>query len=365
MSDIMLHTNFLIFLRIEVQAMVRRLGHSTPGTADVQAIERERNQLVALISQLREAQRAVNISECQGPYIDDNGQLHMWDGMVDDTIADSAPTSAPVSSSFVGPVPIEQEPIPLPSNGRISQAYNNLELSHRISLADLHLNRIRDLIAEKSFQYSHVIRVAPRKGVVVRSRASIKKLNGRISLQCQLYAHCRTQLIRLGADPILMSRLKVLTPEDVKASTAIINPNISGSTQLKLSWIWGTADAHRLGLAETVGPDAESPAALLECQYFDIWHNTLTNNILVRRVHWLRARAQLLRWKEEVTLTTYEMQWSVRYFVNKSRKWAVGEWGPSAGAVAYAKRKQEMWDRIAFMADSSFTILNIAYKSPL
>ena len=130
--------------------MVRRLGHSTPGTADVQAIERERNHLVALISQLREAQRAVNISECQGPYIDDDGQLHMWDGMVDDTIPDSAPTSAPVSTSFIRPVPIKQEPIPLPSNGRISQAFNNLELSHRISLADLHLNRIRDLIAEKS-----------------------------------------------------------------------------------------------------------------------------------------------------------------------------------------------------------------------
>jgi len=37
-----------------VRAMVRQLGR-TPGTTDVQAVERERDQLVVLISQLREA----------------------------------------------------------------------------------------------------------------------------------------------------------------------------------------------------------------------------------------------------------------------------------------------------------------------
>jgi len=218
----------------------------------------------------------VSISECQGPHFDDDGLLHIWDGLLDDTVPDSAPTSAPINTSYIGPVPIEQQLIPLPSNGKISQDYKDLEVAHRIALAELHLNRIRDLITEKSFQYSHVIRVAPRKGVVVRSRASIKKLNSQISLQCQLYAQCRTRLIRLGADPIIMSRLKFLSPEDVRASTAIIDPNKSGSTRLKLSWIWETADAHCFGLAESVGPDAESPSALLECKYSNIYGcNTL------------------------------------------------------------------------------------------
>jgi len=44
-------------------------------------------------------------------------------------------------------------------------------------------------------------------------------------------------------------------------------------------------------------------------------------NVIVRRVHWLRARAQLMRWREEVTLTGYEMHWVVRYFLNKSQTW--------------------------------------------
>jgi hypothetical protein len=29
-----------------------------------------------------------------------------------------------------------------------------------------------------------------------------------------------------------------------------------------------------------------------------------------------------MRWGEEVTLTTYEMEWTVRYFIHKSNFWA-------------------------------------------
>ena len=42
-----------------------------------------------------------------------------------------------------------------------------------------------------------------------------------------------------------MIHFKVLTVNDIKASTAIVNPNEPGSTQLKLSWIWQSASGHR------------------------------------------------------------------------------------------------------------------------
>ena len=45
----------------------------------------------------------------------------------------------------------------------------------------------------------------------------------------------------------------------------------------------------------------------------------------VHRVHWLHACAQLMRWQEEVTLTTYEMQWTVRYFRYRSQSWRLPE----------------------------------------
>jgi hypothetical protein len=134
--------------------------------------------------------------------------------------------------------------------------------------AETHLNRIRDLIAEKSFQYSHVIRVSPRKGVNTHSRAAVKKLNLQISIHCRFYTQCWSRLETLGADPATLQQFRKLTTDDVKASTAIVNPNEPGSTQLKLSWIWQTAGGHRWGL--TSGTNTSTPADdinVLECKF--------------------------------------------------------------------------------------------------
>ena len=110
---------------------------------------------------------------------------------------------------------------------------------------------------------------------------------------------------------------------------------------------------------------------------------------VVRRVHWLRARAQLMRWQEEVTLTGYEMQWTVRYFLYMSRKWVlkfdghslapggssetgndtgIGTGtgtGHSPGAIAYSNRKHAIWKEIMNKADCTYKRCNPAYDSPL
>jgi hypothetical protein len=97
-------------------------------------------------------------------------------------------------------------------------------------------------------------------------------------------------------------------------------------------------------------------------------------------VHWLRARAQLKRWQEEVTLTSYEMQWTVRYFVYMSRNWVLhsrtsfgsGTGGAgtipgnlTTGAIAYHKRKRAVWEDLTKKADGIFRRSNPAYQSPL
>ncbi|KAF8799828.1 hypothetical protein BYT27DRAFT_7119262, partial [Phlegmacium glaucopus] len=101
---------------------------------------------------------------------------------------------------------------------------------------------------------------------------------------------------------------------------------------------------------------------------------------IVRRVHWLRARAQVMRWQEQVTLTSYEMQWTVRYFQYQSRSWVVSDPGTdtgintravsgtqpqSAGAVAYSQQKQAVWEDLMIRADRTFARFNLAYQSPL
>ena len=185
-------------LRIEMQAKGRQQRHH-PGSVDVDSIERDRGSLMALWLELRRAQKEAGIIETNDPLVLEDENLQGWDEIID--VFPNGPgvfvptlESAPASAQYrriVGPPPIDELPIPLPSNGNVSMIYRDLELSHRILRADHHLVRIRDLIAEKSFQFSHIIRVSPRNSVTSRSRASVKKLNTEIALHCRLYARCR------------------------------------------------------------------------------------------------------------------------------------------------------------------------------
>ena len=121
--------------------------------------------------------------------------------------------------------------------------YRQVELQLRLKQADKSLQALRDTIADKSFQYSHVICVAPRKGVRTRAQATITKLNFQIALHCHVYAKCRAAIARLGTDEVVLNKYCILLKEDVKSSSAILNPNEPGSTRHQLSWIWQTGDS--------------------------------------------------------------------------------------------------------------------------
>jgi hypothetical protein len=90
-----------------------------------------------------------------------------------------------------------------------------------------------------------------------------------------------------------------------------------------------------------------------------------------------------MRWQEEVTLTGYEMQWTVRHFRYMSHKWIIapddvnsltaesssctgtGIPNLSIGAIAYFNRKHAVWEDLMRKADNVFKICNPAYVSPL
>lgn len=207
-----------------------------------------------------------------------------WDALAFDLVengaeANSEPryintSASSESTNTSGPLPIEEQIIALPSNGNTSNDYRELELAHRISMAEDQLNNIRNLIADKSFQFSHVIRVSPRKGVATRARAAVKRLNNQIAEHGRMYTRCRSCLVILGADPSVLSTFKILNPVDVAGSTAILNPNEPGSSSIKLSWIWQTSATHWLSFSGQnadveVNADlpAEDPASLLECVF--------------------------------------------------------------------------------------------------
>ena len=84
---------------------------------------------------------------------------------------------------------------------------------------------------------------------------------------------------------------------------------------------------------------------------------------LVQCVHWLRAQAQLNRWKEETTLVGYEMEWTVRYFLYQSELWKgrAFDCPDTNGAMAYASRQSAIWYCRACSAEKDFKFSNHNY----
>jgi hypothetical protein len=221
-------------------------------------IESERDELTALLLQLKQIQQTAGVAEPNTTILttSQTDTNDVWDSLAFDPVlsdADNSPdetsASLPKTPNPIGQLPIEDQIIALPSNGNTSHIYRGLEITHRMSLADEQLNQIRNLIAEKSFQFSHVIRVSPRKGVTTRARAVVRKLNHQIAEHCRFYTRCRSSLLILVADPSILSRFKVLNPVDVVSSTAVLNPNQPGSTSIKLSWIWQSSARNIIGYA--------------------------------------------------------------------------------------------------------------------
>lgn len=426
--------SFSKFHRLEIQAHVRQQGRNA-GLSSQNIVETGRQQLSILFQELKKAMHIAEVVETNNTIDRGKDSLELWDDVAFEQVPGGAPENVEaitIHGANDDATAIEVQVIPLPSNGNIGTAFDHVEVTHRASHCDRHLSRLRELISEKSFQYSHVIRGSPRKGVNTRSRAEVKKLNVQISIHCRMYTQCRSRLIRLGADPIILFRFQELSKDDVKASSALVNPNEPGSTQLKLSWIWQTAGGHRWGLSNsgtgtgpsvlTNDPSINDPS-IMECKIFP-HPRELLSLLSVRRIHWLRARAQLMRWKEQVTLISYEMQWTVRYFSYMSHKWdppipahmstgtdlgsgssislgifsnsgfgidarsgtetgslispsifsntfevsprsGTGNNTFSPGGMAYRMRKRAVWEDLRKKADSIFRYINPAYESPL
>jgi len=136
--------------------------------------------------------------------------------------------------------PIERKNIVLPSNGNVetNASASDIEIKYRIWQAKTQLNQLRDLIADISFQFSHVIRGQIRKNIRTRSQKRVKSLHNQLTLHARIYARCRNHLVALNCGQSILGQYRVLTREDLHSSTAILDPNQPGSTSLKLSWIW-------------------------------------------------------------------------------------------------------------------------------
>ena len=199
------------------------------------------------------------------------------------------------------------------------------------------------------------MRMVASKAIETHSQGVIAKFNDQIAFSCRVYGKARAAMVRLGADYSILNKFCPLSKEDVKASTSVLKPNIPGSSNLHLLWIWQS------------GPQDSGPEMMHECECIisglgsDMDVKSMHSS--VQRVHWLCARAQKNRWEEELTLVKYEMEWTARYFLYWASQWNDKFNDPSvqSGPKAYAARQAAQWTQMALSADRVFLIVNRDY----
>jgi hypothetical protein len=236
--------------RIDLQDDIRHI----PCDSSDDSIQKRRANLAMLLCQLKQHQDIAGVFG-----VGEVSQSEENECQFDD-LDDAEPAAITEATTADEPTPIERQPIHLPSNDPAHQHFQDLELSLRTEQANRHLDRLRQLISEKSFQYSHVIRDAPTSSIKTRSRATLTSLNRRIAHHSRVYNRCRAAIARLGADEHTLGLYRELSRKDLHASTAILDPNMPGSSSIRLSWIWG----HHPAAIGSAGHGADA-AAVQEC----------------------------------------------------------------------------------------------------
>jgi hypothetical protein len=155
------------------------------------------------------------------------------------------------------PSGVERELLSLPSNGNVVGEAIEVEIRHRIMQARREVNRLRDIIADISFQYSNVIRGSVRKSVRTTAQKRVKSLHNELVLHARIYTRCRSRLIALNCEGRWLKVFRVLNRSDLRASTAILRPNIPGASSLQLSWLWQTGRWYLFNSHADAGPNAE------------------------------------------------------------------------------------------------------------
>ena len=218
--------------------------------------------MVVTLKHFQDAAGVVTLTSGVEPFVEHEGEF--------DEVGEAASASPEAESHRLTRIRdgtnVEREVLTLPSNGNVGGDAIQLEIEHRIQQAHRQVTRLRDIIADVSFQYSHVIRGATRKSVRATAQKRIKSLQNDIILHARIYTRCRSRLVALKCDEQWLKIFRLLNRSDLKASTAILDPNTPGSSSVNLSWIWRTGRWYSLNSgADIAHYGAPDPASLLEC----------------------------------------------------------------------------------------------------
>ncbi|KAH9015214.1 hypothetical protein EDB84DRAFT_1567796 [Lactarius hengduanensis] len=220
-------------------------------------------------------------------------------------------------------------------NTNAAEDLAKVELDLRQGQLNDSLHHIRIALGHKSYLFRNNVRPARTQRLKTRAWGKVHAAESTLQHHARVYMCARQAIVNLGASTFLLDRYKVLTRQDLSVKTSIIAPQVRGQRNQSLPWFW-TMD---------VRGDAD------EGEWMEDFY----------RVHWLRARAQKMRWIEELQCLQVEMGSTVRFFRHQEQFWQAKqeliEPKSQPGHAAWAARQSAMWSSMAMQAESKFTAL--------
>ncbi|KAG1726916.1 hypothetical protein EDB19DRAFT_1833264 [Suillus lakei] len=134
--------------------------------------------------------------------------------------------------------------VPLPSNiGEVrcrELGLTNLmkeEIALREGQANDALHAIRVHLGDKALIFCNTVRLAKSQASSTRAWTRVRSVETAVNLNASIYSKCQSQLAKLP-DHDLLKKYLPLKKEDLKASSAVADPNARGQRDTTLSWFW-------------------------------------------------------------------------------------------------------------------------------
>lgn len=112
------------------------------------------------------------------------------------------------------------------------------ELELRIGQANDALHKIRTMVGGKSMLFRTQVRGNQSQNYTGRAWTRVHDADAKLREYGRVYTKCRAAMIALGGSVDLLARYQVLTPDQVKAKTAYLDPGMRGERNTQLPWFW-------------------------------------------------------------------------------------------------------------------------------
>jgi len=169
-------------------------------------------------------------------------------GQVEGTVDDCDDEWDPVDPPAIQPTRPQSELACLPMPSSLPHRSEQHVFLHHLIRQELELCKghandclaaVRQILSQEAFQYKKILRNARDKVHQTQARSSIQKVHRSLVLQSQIYSHTQLAMKSLGINPgLLETQYQTLSRLDIHVSTAVVDPNEQGQSQMCLSWIW-------------------------------------------------------------------------------------------------------------------------------